>query len=144
MARSRDNSRTPMQWNDEVNAGFSEATPWLSVIDNYKTINVKNNLENENSIYYHYKKIIELRKQYEVIAEGTYEPMLPDHEAVYAYRRTLNNDVLIVLNNFYGKDTQVTLDLEDVKDYQCLLSNYEAKELTQQLTLRPYESVVVL
>ena len=142
MARSRDNSRTPMQWNDEVNAGFSEATPWLSVIDNYKTINVKNNLENENSIYYHYKKLIELRKQYEVIAEGTYEPMLPDHEAVYAYRRTLNNDVLIVLNNFYGKDTQVTLDLEDVKDYQCLLSNYEAKELTQQLTLRPYESVV--
>ena len=142
MARSRDNSRTPMQWNDEVNAGFSEATPWLSVIDNYETINVKNNLENENSIYYHYKKLIELRKQYEVIAEGTYEPMLPDHEAVYAYRRTLNNDVLIVLNNFYGKDTQVTLDLEDVKDYQCLLSNYEAKELTQQLTLRPYESVV--
>ena len=142
MARSRDNSRTPMQWNDEVNAGFSEATPWLSVIDNYKTINVKNNLENENSIYYHYKKLIELRKQYEVIAEGTYEPMLPDHEAVYAYHRTLNNDVLIVLNNFYGKDTQVTLDLEDVKDYQCLLSNYEAKELTQQLTLRPYESVV--
>lgn len=142
MARSRDNSRTPMQWNDEVNAGFSEATPWLSVIDNYETINVKNNLENENSIYYHYKKLIELRKQYEVIAEGTYEPMLPDHEAIYAYRRTLNNDVLIVLNNFYGKDTQVTLDLEDVKDYQCLLSNYEAKELTQQLTLRPYESVV--
>ena len=142
MARSRDNSRTPMQWNDEVNAGFSEATPWLSVIDNYKTINVKNNLENENSIYYHYKKLIELSKQYEVIAEGTYEPMLPDHEAVYAYRRTLNNDVLIVLNNFYGKDTQVTLDLEDVKDYNFLLFIYEAKELTQQLTLRPYESVV--
>ena len=142
MARSRDNSRTPMQWNDEVNAGFSRSTPWLGVIDNYETINVEKNLADENSIYYHYKKLIELRKQYEVIADGTYEPMLPDHEAVYAYRRTLDNDVLIVLNNFYGKETEVTLDIEDAHDYKCLLSNYEAKNLTNQLTLRPYESVV--
>ncbi len=142
MARSRDNSRTPMQWNDEVNAGFSEVTPWLGVIDNYKTINIEKNLADENSIYYYYKKLIELRKKYEVIGEGTYEPMLPAHEAVYAYRRTLNNEILIVLNNFYGKETEVKLDIENVGDYKCLLSNYESKELTNQLTLRPYESVV--
>jgi len=142
MARSRDNSRTPMQWNDEVNAGFSEATPWLSVINNYETINVEKNLADENSIYYHYKKLIQLRKQYDVIANGTYEAMLAEHQNVYAYRRTLNNEELIVLNNFYGKETDVTLDIKDVNGYTCLLSNYEEQELTNQLTLRPYESIV--
>ena len=142
MARSRDNSRTPMQWNDEVNAGFSETTPWLSVIDNYETINVEKNLADENSIYYHYKKLIQLRKQYDVIANGAYEAMLAEHENVYAYRRTLDNEELIVLNNFYGNETDVTLDIKDVDGYTCLLSNYEEQELTNQLTLRPYESIV--
>ena len=142
MARSRDNSRTPMQWNNEVNAGFSEATPWLSVINNYETINVEKNLADENSIYYHYKKLIQLRKQYDVIANGTYEAMLAEHQNVYAYRRTLDNEELIVLNNFYGNETDVTLDIKDVNGYTCLLSNYEEKELTNQLTLRPYESIV--
>ena len=142
MARSRDNSRTPMQWNDEVNAGFSETTPWLSVIDNYETINVEKNLADENSIYYHYKKLIQLRKQYDVIANGAYEAMLAEHENVYAYRRTLDNEELIVLNNFYGNETEVTLDIKDVNGYTCLLSNYEEQELTNQLTLRPYESIV--
>ena len=142
MARSRDNSRTPMQWNDEVNAGFSEATPWLSVINNYETINVEKNLADENSIYYHYKKLIQLRKQYDVIANGTYEAMLAEHQNVYAYRRTLDNEELIVLNNFYGNETEVTLDIKDVNGYTCLLSNYEEQELTNQLTLRPYESIV--
>ena len=142
MARSRDNSRTPMQWNDEVNAGFSETTPWLSVIDNYETINVEKNLADENSIYYHYKKLIQLRKQYDVIANGAYEAMLAEHQNVYAYRRTLDNEELIVLNNFYGNETEVTLDIKDVNGYTCLLSNYEEQELTNQLTLRPYESIV--
>jgi len=142
MARSRDNSRTPMQWNDEVNAGFSETTPWLSVINNYETINVEKNLADENSIYYHYKKLIQLRKQYDVIANGTYEAMLAEHQNVYAYRRTLDNEELIVLNNFYGNETDVTLDIKDVNGYTCLLSNYEEQELTNQLTLRPYESIV--
>ena len=142
MARSRDNSRTPMQWNDKVNAGFSETTPWLSVINNYETINVEKNLADENSIYYHYKKLIQLRKQYDVIANGAYEAMLAEHENVYAYRRTLDNEELIVLNNFYGNETEVTLDIKDVNGYNCLLSNYEEQELTNQLTLRPYESIV--
>ncbi|MBS3197257.1 alpha,alpha-phosphotrehalase [Turicibacter bilis] len=142
MARSRDNSRTPMQWNSDVNAGFSEGTPWIGVIDNYETINVERNLSDENSIYNHYKKLIHLRKQYNVIADGTYEPMLVDHEAVYAYRRLLDNEVLMVLNNFYGKDTTVTLNIEDFDDYTCLLSNYESQNLTNQMTLRPYESII--
>ena len=142
MARSRDNSRTPMQWNDKVNAGFSDTTPWLSVINNYETINVEKNLADENSIYYHYKKLIQLRKQYDVIANGAYEAMLAEHENVYAYRRTLDNEELIVLNNFYGNETEVTLDIKDVNGYTCLLSNYEEQELTNQLTLRPYESIV--
>ena len=131
-----------MQWNDEVNAGFSETTPWLSVINNYETINVEKNLADENSIYYHYKKLIQLRKQYDVIANGAYEAMLAEHQNVYAYRRTLDNEELIVLNNFYGNETDVTLDIKDVNGYTCLLSNYEEKELTNQLTLRPYESIV--
>ena len=68
--------------------------------------------------------------------------MLVDHEAVYAYRRLLDNEVLMVLNNFYGKDTTVTLNIEDFDDYTCLLSNYESQNLTNQMTLRPYESII--
>ena len=103
---------------------------------------LKRILADENSIYYHYKKLIQLRKQYDVIANGAYEAMLAEHQNVYAYRRTLDNEELIVLNNFYGNETEVTLDIKDVNGYTCLLSNYEEQELTNQLTLRPYESIV--
>ena len=142
MARSRDNARTPMQWNAEENAGFSTGRPWIETIHNYQTINVEQNLNNEHSILNHYKSLIQLRKQYDVIAYGGYEPILTDHQSIYAYRRTYKDEELIVINNFYGQEVTLDLNLDQISHYTCLLSNYESKPLSQNITLKPYESLV--
>ena len=86
-SRSRDNSRTPMQWNDKENAGFSNSKPWIEVINNYKDINAENNINDENSIFNHYKKLIKLRKDYKVILEGKTIPILKDDKNVFAFIR---------------------------------------------------------
>ncbi|MEI0607304.1 alpha,alpha-phosphotrehalase [Brachyspira pulli] len=144
-SRSRDNSRTPMQWNDKENAGFSNAKPWIEVIDNYKDINAENNIKDENSIFNHYKKLIKLRKDYKVISEGKTIPILKDDKNVFAFIREYNNEKLLVINNFYGNEC--TIDLNnidfDIKKSKCLLSNYDEAVLDNTLKLRPYESIVL-
>ncbi|MEI0563833.1 alpha,alpha-phosphotrehalase [Brachyspira pulli] len=144
-SRSRDNSRTPMQWNDKENAGFSNAKPWIEVIDNYKEINAENNIKDENSIFNHYKKLIKLRKEYKVISEGKTIPILKDDKNVFAFIREYNNEKLLVINNFYGNEC--TIDLSnidfDIKKSKCLLSNYDEAVLDNTLKLRPYESIVL-
>lgn len=144
-SRSRDNSRTPMQWNDKENAGFSNAKPWIEVIDNYKEINAENNIKDENSIFNHYKKLIKLRKDYKVISEGKTIPILKDDKNVFAFIREYNNEKLLVINNFYGNEC--TIDLSnidfDIKKSKCLLSNYDEAVLDNTLKLRPYESIVL-
>lgn len=138
-ARSRDNSRTPMQWNDEPYAGFTKATPWIDINKNYKTINVEANKKDKDSILEHYRKLIKLRKQYRVIQDGLYERMMEDHTEVFAYKRILDEEELIVLNNFYGKETKI--DFIDKEQYEVLLTNYDnSNELS---LLRPYESIVL-
>ena len=99
-----DNSRTPMQWNEEVNSGFTTSTPWISVAENFKEINVEKALEDKESVFYHYKKLIELRKKYDVITEGKYAILDGNHPSIWAYTRTVNNEVLLVINNFYGEE----------------------------------------
>ncbi|WP_297295175.1 alpha,alpha-phosphotrehalase [uncultured Brachyspira sp.] len=144
-SRSRDNSRTPMQWNDKENAGFSNAKPWIEVIDNYKDINAENNIKDENSIFNHYKKLIKLRKDYKVISEGKTIPILKDDKNVFAFIREYNNEKLLVINNFYSNEC--TIDLSnidfDIKKSKCLLSNYDEAVLDNTLKLRPYESIVL-
>lgn len=144
-SRSRDNSRTPMQWNDKENAGFSNAKPWIEVIDNYKEINAENNIKDENSIFNHYKKLIKLRKEYKVISEGKTIPILKDDQNVFAFTREYNNEKILVINNFYGNEC--TIDLNnidfDIKKSKCLLSNYDEAVLDNTLKLRPYESIVL-
>ena len=144
-SRSRDNSRTPMQWNDKENAGFSNAKPWIEVIDNYKDINAENNIKDENSIFNHYKKLIKLRKDYKVISEGKTIPILKDDKNVFAFIREYNNEKLLVINNFYSNEC--TIDLSnidfDIKKSKCLLSNYDDAVLDNTLKLRPYESIVL-
>jgi len=137
--KSRDNARTPMQWNDQ--GGFSDVEPWIEMNPNYKTINVENNINDENSILHYYKKLIQLRKEYRIISEGLYEPLFEKHPQVYAFKRIYNNEEMIVLNNFYDKDTNVTLD--SIKGYDVLLSNYTDHQLSTNLPLRPYESIVL-
>lgn len=137
--RSRDNSRTPMQWNQEAQAGFTKGTPWLQVIHNYKEINVENQLYKEGSILEYYRKLIQLRKAYPIIAKGSYEPLLPEHTSVFAYKRVYENTSMIVLNNFYGTETKVQLSETGYKE---LLSNYPDAKMEETMILRPYETRV--
>ncbi|MEK4692753.1 alpha,alpha-phosphotrehalase [Bacillus sp. FSL M8-0063] len=144
--KSRDNSRTPMQWNEEMNSGFTTSTPWISVAENFTEINVEKALEDKESVFYHYKKLIELRKTYDVITEGEYAILDENHLKVWAYTRTVNEEVLLVINNFYGEEitysAPVDVQLDGMKQ-EVLLSNYKdsSKEITN-LNLRPYESIV--
>lgn len=143
-AKGRDNARTPMQWNDKENAGFTDGTPWIKVNDNYKTINVEKALNDPDSIFYYYKRLIELRKNMDIIVYGEYELILEDHEQIFSYLRKWGKERLLVIANFFGKHVTCELPafLSDF-DGTTLISNYkDAKELTKEMTLRPYEAIV--
>ncbi|WP_212935058.1 alpha,alpha-phosphotrehalase [Bacillus hominis] len=144
--KSRDNSRTPMQWNEEVNSGFTTSTPWISVAENFKEINVEKALEDRESVFYHYKKLIELRKKYDVITEGKYDVLNGNHPKIWAYTRTVKNEVLLVVSNFYGEEVAYSIpedvQLDEMKQ-EVLLSNYKDSSTDiNNLILRPYESIV--
>ncbi|PGS42813.1 alpha,alpha-phosphotrehalase [Bacillus cereus] len=144
--KSRDNSRTPMQWNEKMNSGFTTSTPWISVAENFTEINVEKALEDKESVFYHYKKLIELRKTYDVITEGEYAILDENHPKIWAYTRTVNDEILLVINNFYGEEITYAIpahvQLDGMKQ-EILLSNYKdsSKDITN-LNLRPYESIV--
>ncbi|QUW32310.1 alpha,alpha-phosphotrehalase [Bacillus cereus] len=144
--KSRDNSRTPMQWNEDVNSGFTTSTPWISVAENFKEINVEKALEDKESVFYHYKELIELRKTYDVITEGEYAILDKNDPKIWAYTRTTESEVLLVINNFYGEEITYSVpahvQLDGMKQ-EILLSNYKdaSKDITK-LNLRPYESIV--
>lgn len=144
--KSRDNSRTPMQWNEEMNSGFTTSTPWISAAENFKEINVEKALEDKESVFYHYKKLIELRKTYDVITEGEYAILDKNDPKIWAYTRTTESEVLLVINNFYGEEITYSVpahvQLDGMKQ-EVLLSNYKdaSKDITK-LSLRPYESIV--
>ena len=141
--KSRDNGRTPMQWSEERHAGFTKGTPWIGVADNYPEINAEKALEDPNSIFYHYQKLIKLRKQYDIITYGDYKLLLDADPQIFAYTRKWKNEKLLVISNFYGKDTVVDLQLDEEKEPEILLSNYEdSPRKLDQLQLRPYESIV--
>ncbi|PAD69021.1 alpha,alpha-phosphotrehalase [Bacillus sp. 7586-K] len=144
--KSRDNSRTPVQWNDSEHAGFTTGTPWIEVASNYKEINAERAIKDPNSIFYHYKKLISLRKEYDIITDGDYELLLEDDEQIFAYIRSTNTEKLLVVNNFYSQPTVFQLPKHiDVNDFsrEQLISNYSDSVNTfENMELRPYESVV--
>ena len=124
---SRDNARTPMQWDDSNNAGFSDGKPWIHVNPLYKEINVKNQLEDKNSILNFYKKLIKLKKQSETLMYGKYELILKNHEQIYAYTRTLDDEKYIIICNL--SDNTSTYDYEEFLDYDNLvISNYNVNK----------------
>lgn len=139
--KSRDNSRTPMQWDDSENAGFSDVQPWISVIPNYKEINTLDR-ESDNSIFNYYRKLIRLRKAVPVIADGIFEALLEDDDQILAYKRTDNTQELYVFCNYFPEETQVSLNIP--ADCRCILSNYNEDIRPENLTLRPYEAVMFL
>lgn len=139
---SRDNSRTPMQWDASEGGGFSEAEPWISMNPNHKTINAASQVDDPDSIFAHYRKLIALRKQYDVIANGDFAPLDMTHPSVLAYARRTDREDLVVINNFYRKEADWTCPV-DLDGFTCLLSNYADSRAETKLHLRPYESLVL-
>ncbi|SFG52511.1 alpha,alpha-phosphotrehalase [Sporolactobacillus nakayamae] len=141
--KSRDNGRTPMQWDESVNGGFSNGTPWISIANNYDTVNVNAALRQSDSIFYHYQKLIALRKTYDVIVNGGFELIEPYDPNVFAYVRTGIGEQLLVVSNFTDQSVSFSVPEEIVHDQSDLLiSNYaDSPGHVQNLQLRPYESV---
>ncbi|GEA32868.1 alpha,alpha-phosphotrehalase [Clostridium diolis] len=145
-AKSRDNSRTPVQWDDSENAGFTKGEPWIPVSSEYKRINVEQALKDEDSIFYHYQKLIRLRKDYEVISNGSIKFILEENNKVLSYVRNLGDATVLVINNFYGESTKVEVPDEYANKSaksKILISNYkDSSVLNKELNLRPFESIV--
>lgn len=139
--KSRDNARTPMQWDASENAGFTTGTPWIDLNPNYKKINVADQLKREDSVFHYYQKLIKLRKEYEIIVYGKYELLLPDDENIYAYVRTLGNQKLLVVCNFSKSEQK--FDFQGYENAEVLISNYN-RDAGEDGILKPYEATVLL
>lgn len=138
-AKARDNARTPMQWNAEKNAGFTEGTPWYRVNPNYKEINVEQALADPESVFYHYQKLIQLRKEHDIMVYGTYQLLFPEDEDLYIYTRTLEEEKWLIVCNFHEK----TRKFRCKRAGQVMLSNYADTPATEKIAeLRPYETVI--
>ena len=144
-AKSRDNARTPMQWDASPQAGFTTGTPWIKVNPNYPQINVEQALSDQDSIFYYYQKLIALRKQLPIMVYGSYDLILDDDAQVYAFTRTLQAEQLLVILNFSQQTTTFHIpSAMPLTGLSLLISNYtvDAKEVVQTITLRPYEARV--
>ena len=140
---SRDNGRTPIQWNGEKHGGFTTGTPWIEVNNNYTKVNAESQLQDETSIFNYYKKLVQLRKEVDVIAYGDIKPLDATHPSVFAYERTYENEKMIVVCNFY-KNEVVWDSKMDLSGYETLLSNYSEQNVENgKITLKPYEAVML-
>ena len=142
VAKSRDNARTPVQWDDTENAGFTTGTPWIGVNPNYKEINAKAETADMDSVFHYYKKLIALRKQNPVIVYGKYELLLEDSEELFVYTRTLNEEKLLVVCSF--SDKEVTFRIPDeFKGSVCMISNRGNSYEGETVEMKPYEAFVL-
>ena len=139
--KSRDNARTPMQWDASENAGFTTGKPWIAVNPNYKKINVADQLKREDSVFHYYQKLIRLRKENEIIVYGNYELLLPEDENIFAYIRTLDNQKLLVVCNFSKSEQK--FDFSGYENAKVLISNYN-RDAGEDGILKPYEATVLL
>ena len=139
--KSRDNARTPMQWDASENSGFTTGTPWIAVNPNYKKINVADQLKREDSVFHYYQKLIRLRKENEIIVYGNYELLLPEDENIFAYTRTLDNQKLLVVCNFSKSEQK--FDFSGYENAKVLISNYN-RDAGEDGILKPYEATVLL
>lgn len=141
--KSRDNARTPFQWSDEANAGFTDGTPWIMVNPNYKVINAREQMGRADSVFNYYKKLIALRKEHEVIVYGSYDLLMADDRELYVYTRTLGDERLLVICNFYGSERKMKLpEGWNPERMEVLIGNYADQSAAEELLIRPYEAVV--
>ncbi|WP_314059244.1 alpha-glucosidase [uncultured Vagococcus sp.] len=139
--KGRDNARRPMHWSHQLNGGFTEGTPWLALNPHYDTLNVENALADSNSLFYHYQRLIALRKEQPIVVLGTYKELLPDDEQLYVYERALGSERWLVVANFYEQPT--SFQTESYVATEIIISNYPDSKLDlKDLTLRPYEAIV--
>ena len=140
-AVGRDNARTPMQWDASENSGFTTGTPWLKVNANCKTINAAQQVNDPDSVFSYYKKLIALRHTNEVMVDGVYEVLLPDHPEIYAYTRTFGQKQLLVLCNYANHETAIPEEIWEKihASKTILIQNYKD---TNDTVLRPYEAIV--
>lgn len=139
-AKGRDNARTPMQWDDSKNAGFTTGTPWIKVNPNYADINARAALHDENSVFYYYKKLIALRKEYDVFIKGTYDQLLPEDANIFSYTRECPDGKLMVAANFYGNEIPYRIPEPYRESGEILIHNYE--DMAEGV-LRPYEAMMI-
>lgn len=137
---SRDNARTPMQWNTEENAGFTTGTPWVKVNKNYMEINAEAEMAEEDSVYHYYKKLIRLRKENEIMVQGRFVPLLEEDDNIYAYERLWEGEKIVVACNF-TKEVQACDLFRGLEDGRELISNYKEHKSG---VLQPYEAIAVL
>ncbi len=142
-SRSRDNARTPVQWDDSDHAGFTAGTPWIAVNPNYKEINAKAETKDPNSVFHYYKKLIALRKENPIMVYGRYEPMLEDSEELFVFTRTLDDKKLLVVCNFTDQETDFAIP-EEFAGGSCLIANMEDDYSKAEMTVKPYEAFVLM
>jgi oligo-1,6-glucosidase len=143
---SRDNGRTPMQWDDTAHAGFTKGQPWIDVNPNYKEINAEAQAVDEDSVLFHYQRLIQLRHELPVVAHGDFTMLLEEHPYVYAFTRRLEDEELLVLGNFSAEQQQVEVaDVESWLAAELLLTNVAQEEpSTASMHLAPWESRIYL
>lgn len=145
-ANGRDNARTPMQWDSSPHAGFTTGQPWIEANPNFRTVNVAAALDDPDSVFYHYQKLVALRKQLPLLVHGDFRQIVVDHPQVFAWLRTMGEQTLVVINNF-TRDA-VMLEIPDnlqSKQGHCLINNYAPRErLDPIMQLQPYESFALL
>ena len=139
---SRDNARTPMQWDGGANGGFTSGTPWIEVNPDCAVVNARDELEDADSIFHHYQKLIRLRKEMDIIAYGDFEPVDEKNAQILAYKRTWQGHELLVVNNFYGRDAEWNCPV-DLEGFRMILSNYKDSCPEQRMRLRAFESIVM-
>jgi oligo-1,6-glucosidase len=141
--KSRDNARTPMQWDDGPSAGFTTGRPWIAVNPNYREINVARDRASPRSIFAYYQRLIRLRKAHPIIVYGSYDLLLPEHPQLYAFTRSLGDERLLVLLNL-SREAAAFTPPPEFAGTELLIANYPANEAaaSDPITLRPYEARV--
>lgn len=142
-AIGRDNARFPMQWDDSAHGGFTTGTPWIGVNENYKTINAASQVEDADSVFSYYRRLIALRHQMEIMVYGRYEALWEEHADVFAYTRTLGKEQLLIICNFRKEEQTLVLPGKFAQDKEMVISNYDDCICDgDRLHLRAYEAKV--
>ncbi|QTN10834.1 alpha,alpha-phosphotrehalase [Mammaliicoccus vitulinus] len=135
--KSRDNSRTPIQWNDHDNAGFTTGTPWIGILENYKHINVEAALEDKTSVFYTYQKLIQIRHKYDIVTYGEIEPLHMEHPDLFVYKRHLNDETWLIIANYSNRAVDIPEDID--LEGEIMIANNDLKGNI----LQPYDAFVV-